>query len=136
VEAVRRDDRIRLAELMAASSMATDLGLGRPLEYKPGVCLGALELADRVGCSADESSDVYYVALLAHLGCTGAARYFASWVGGDEIHFQRGVQVLGPVSEPSEDLRYFIRRLADDRPPPERARLVAKMASLVVPRGP
>ena len=37
----------------------------------------------------------------------GLRRYFASWVGGDEIHFQRGVQVLGPVSEPSEDLRYF-----------------------------
>jgi HD-GYP domain-containing protein (c-di-GMP phosphodiesterase class II) len=127
VEAVRRDDRIRLAELMAALSLATDLGLGRPLEYELGVCLGALEVADRVGCSAEECSDVYYVALLAHLGCTGAARYFASWVGGDEIHFQRGVQVLGPVSEPSEDLRYFIRRLADDRPLPERARLVAKM---------
>ena len=48
-------------------------------------------------------------------------------MGGDEIHFQRSVQVLGPVSEPSEDLRYLIRRFADDRPLPERARLVAKM---------
>jgi HD-GYP domain-containing protein (c-di-GMP phosphodiesterase class II) len=120
------DDHIRLAELMAALSLATDLGLGQPLEHELGVCLAALELADRLGCSSEEGSDVYYVALLVHVGCTAAAPDFASWVGGDEIHFQRGAQVLGPASEPSEDMRYLVRRLADDRPLPERARLVAK----------
>ena len=126
MEAAPHDDRIRLAELMAALSLATDLGLGQPLEHELGVCLSALELAHRLGCTAEESSDVYYVALLAHVGCTAAAPYFASWVGGDEIHFQSGVQVLGPASEPSEDMRYLVRHLADDRPLPERARLVAK----------
>ena len=69
----RRDGQIRLAELMAALSLATDLGLGRPLEYELGVCLSALELADRLGCSSEERSDVYYLALLIHLGCTAAA---------------------------------------------------------------
>jgi HD-GYP domain-containing protein (c-di-GMP phosphodiesterase class II) len=127
VAAARPDDRIRLAELMAALSLATDLGLGRPLEHELGVCLAALELADRLGCSAEERSDVYYVALLAHVGCTGAAPYFASWVGGDEIHFLRGARAVGLASEPSEDLRHVVRRLADDRPLPERARLVVRM---------
>jgi HD-GYP domain-containing protein (c-di-GMP phosphodiesterase class II) len=126
VEAVRSDDQIRLAGVMASLSLATDLGLGQPLEHELGVSLSALELADRLGCSADECSDVYYVALLAHIGCTAAAPYFASWVGGDEIHFQSGVQVLGPASEPAEDIRYLVRRLADDRPVLERASLVAK----------
>jgi HD-GYP domain-containing protein (c-di-GMP phosphodiesterase class II) len=126
VEAVRSDDQIRLAEVMASLSLATDLGLGRPLEHELGVCLSALELAARLGCRADECSDVFYVALLAHIGCTAAAPYFADWVGGDEIHFQSGVQVLGPASEPAEDIRYLVRRLADDRPVPERARLVAR----------
>jgi HD-GYP domain-containing protein (c-di-GMP phosphodiesterase class II) len=126
VESAAPDDHIRFAELMVALSLATDLGLGQPLEHELGVCLSALELADRLGCSPEESSDVYYVALLVHVGCTAAAPYFASWVGGDEIHFQSGVQVLGPASEPSEDVRYLVRHLADDRPLPERARLVAK----------
>jgi HD-GYP domain-containing protein (c-di-GMP phosphodiesterase class II) len=125
--AARPDDRIRLAELMAALSLATDLGLGRPLEHELGVCLASLALADRLGCSAEERSDVYYVALLAHVGCTGAAPYFASWVGGDEIHFLRGARAVGLAPEPSEDLRHVVRRLADDRPLPERARLVARM---------
>jgi HD-GYP domain-containing protein (c-di-GMP phosphodiesterase class II) len=112
---------------MAALSLATDLGLGQPLEHELGICLSSLELADRLGCGSEERSDVYYVALLAHVGCTAAAPYLASLVGGDEIHFQSGVQVLGPVSEPSEDLRYLARRLADDRPVRERVRLLARM---------
>ncbi len=126
MERASSDDQIRLAEVMASLSLATDLGLGQPLEHELGVCLSALELADRLGCGAGERSEVYYVALLAHVGCTAAAPYFASWVGGDEIHFQSGAQVLGPASEPDEDIRYLVRRLADDRPLPERARLIAK----------
>jgi hypothetical protein len=66
-------ESIRLAELMAALSLATDLGVGRPLEHELGVCLAALELARRVECDQPERADVYYVALLAHVGCTGAA---------------------------------------------------------------
>jgi hypothetical protein len=38
----------------------------------------------------------------------------------------RGASRSGPASEPSEDIRYLVRRLADDRPLPERTRLVAK----------
>ncbi|MGH2969984.1 MAG: hypothetical protein ACRDK0_13110 [Solirubrobacteraceae bacterium] len=78
MEAARPKDHIRLAELIASLSLATDLGLGRPLEHELAVCLSALELAARLGCEAVESSDVYYVALLAHVGCTAAAPYFAS----------------------------------------------------------
>jgi HD-GYP domain-containing protein (c-di-GMP phosphodiesterase class II) len=121
------DEPLRLAELMAALSLATDLGLGRPLEHELGVCLAALELADRLGSSPEERSDVYYVALLAHVGCTGAAPHFARWAGGDEIHFLQGMRELGLGSEPTEDVRHFVRRLADDRPLPERARLVARL---------
>ena len=120
------DAHIRLAELMSSLSLATDLGLGRPVEHELGVCLAALGLAERLGLDAGERSDVYYVALLMHVGCTAAAPYFASWVGGDEIHFQRGAQVLGPASEPAEDVAFLVRRLADDRPLPERARLVGR----------
>ena len=110
---------------MASLSLATDLGLGQPLEHELGVCLSALELADRLACSTEECSHVYYVALLAHIGCTAAAPSFARWVAGDEIHFQSGAQVLGPAAEPAEAARHLVRRLADDRPLPERARLVA-----------
>ena len=97
-----------MAELMAALSLATDLGLGQPLQRQLAVCLAALELAERLGCSDIERSEAYYVALVTHVGCTGAASHFASWMGGDDIGFQRGAQQLGAMSQPSEDVRYFL----------------------------
>jgi hypothetical protein len=127
MERARSPGSIRVAELMSALSMATDLGLGQPLQHELGVGLAALELADRLGCSTDERSDVYYVAIVAHVGCTGVAGLFAEWAGGDDINFQRGAQLLGAISEPSEDLRYFLRRFADDRPFPERIWLRGRM---------
>jgi hypothetical protein len=78
MEAVSADERIRVAELMAALSLATDLGLGQPFEHELGVCLAALELAERLGCSAEECADVYYVAMVVHVGCTPAAEDIAS----------------------------------------------------------
>ena len=120
------DERIRLAELIASLSLATDLGLGQPVERELGICLAALELADRLDCGAEERCGVYYVALLAHVGCTAAAPYIASWVGGDEIGFQRETRVLGPAAEPGEVLPHLVRRLAEDRPLPERVRLVTR----------
>lgn len=120
-------DRIRVAELMAALSLATDLGLGQPLHHQLTVCLTALELAARLGCSDEERAEVYYVALVAHVGCTGAAPYLAGWIGGDDIGFQRGAQQLGAMSQPSEDLWYFLTRWADDRSAPARLRLIVPM---------
>ncbi|HEX6117406.1 MAG TPA: HD domain-containing phosphohydrolase, partial [Solirubrobacterales bacterium] len=40
---------------------------------------------------------------------------------------QRDAAALGPASEPSEDLRFFLSRFADDQPLPRRARLLAAM---------
>ena len=127
METAGSDDRIRVAELMAALSLATDLGLGQPLHHQLAVCLTALELATRLGCSDEERTEVYYIALVAHVGCTGAAPYVASWIGGDDVGFQRGAQQLGPMSQPSEDLRYFLTRFADDQSLPARVRLAVPM---------
>jgi len=65
--------RLRLAELMAALSLATDLGMGQPLEQALRTCLIAIELAERMGLAKDEISEVFYVALLRFLGCTADA---------------------------------------------------------------
>src|SRR5713226_5802046 len=76
---------LRLAELMAALSLATDLGMGQPLEQALRTCLIAIELAERMGLAKDEISEVFYVALLRFLGCTADAHEVAKMFGGDEI---------------------------------------------------
>lgn len=119
---------VRLARLMAALSLATDLGLGQPPGHELGVCLSALELAGRLGCQPREAADVYYVALLTHVGCTAAAPYLAAWVGGDDIGFHVGLRAVDtPASAPVADLPYLVRRFAAGRAPRERARLLARM---------
>ena len=75
---------LRLAELLAALSLATDLAQNLPLESALRNALLALGLARTVGVEGDELSDVYYLALLHHLGCTGAAADEARMSAGDD----------------------------------------------------
>lgn len=77
--------RLRLAELMAALSLATDLGMGQPLEQALRTCLIAIQLAKRMGLAKGKISEVFYVALLRFLGCTADAHEIAEVFGGDDI---------------------------------------------------
>ncbi|MGH7687182.1 MAG: HD domain-containing phosphohydrolase [Candidatus Dormibacteria bacterium] len=65
--------RLRLAELLAAVSLATDMADDAPLESALGDALCGLGLARVAGLSGADLVDVYYLALLYHLGCTAAA---------------------------------------------------------------
>jgi HD-GYP domain-containing protein (c-di-GMP phosphodiesterase class II) len=77
-------ERVRLADLLAAVSVATDLGMGQEPEKAIRACLVATTLARRIGTPEADVSDVYYTALLRHLGCTATAHEEA-WLGGDEL---------------------------------------------------
>jgi hypothetical protein len=45
---------LRLAHVMASQSIATDLGMGQPLEFALSSCLAAVRLGERVGLSEDD----------------------------------------------------------------------------------
>jgi HD-GYP domain-containing protein (c-di-GMP phosphodiesterase class II)/DNA-binding CsgD family transcriptional regulator len=77
-------ERVRLADLLAAVSVATDLGMGQEPEKAIRACLVATALARRMGTPEAEVADVYYTALLRHLGCTATAHEEA-YLGGDEL---------------------------------------------------
>jgi len=65
-------DGLRLAELLAAVSLATDLAHDVPAESALRDALLAVELARLAGWTGADVSDAYYLALLYHIGCTGA----------------------------------------------------------------
>src|SRR5688572_11403616 len=91
--------RVRLAELLAAISLATDLGMGQPLEQALRTCLIALGLGERLGLRPEELSDVFYVALLRFLGCSADAHELAQMVGGDDIAVRSSIApVMGASS--------------------------------------
>ncbi len=64
----RARDGVRLAELVAALSLATDLGLGQPQQHIIRQTLIAMRMAELEGLSDDERAAIYYVSLLAWVG--------------------------------------------------------------------
>jgi len=54
---------VRLAELMAALSIATDLGMGQPLEFALQSCIVSVRLGEKLGFNEDELRAVYYQSL-------------------------------------------------------------------------
>ena len=89
-------DDLRLAEFVAALSLATDLGMGQPLDQALRTCLLALGLGERLGLSDAERCEVYYGALLRFAGCTADAHEMAAMAGGDDIGWRAAVApVLG-----------------------------------------
>jgi HD-GYP domain-containing protein (c-di-GMP phosphodiesterase class II)/DNA-binding CsgD family transcriptional regulator len=129
--AVRQDvrpmgDELRLAELMAALSLATDLGMGQPLEQAVRTCLVALGIGEQLGLGSPELSDVYYVALLRFLGCTADAHESARMAGGDDIALRAAIApVLGGA--PREFASQVMPVIGAGAGRVTRARLVAGM---------
>ena len=75
--------KVRLAELIAMLSLGTDLGLGLPMEHVMRQSLIALRLADRLGLDESTRGVVYYVGLIAWVGCHVDAYEQAKWFGDD-----------------------------------------------------
>ncbi len=121
--------RLRLAELMAALSLATDLGMGQPLEQALRTCLIAIELAERMGLAKDEISEVFYIALLRFLGCTADAHEVSEMFGGDEIAARRAsAPVLG--GSPAELARVMLT-VGAGQGPLRRIQLIAGLVTSV-----
>ena len=80
----------RLAELVAALSLASDLGVGQPMEHVLRSCLLAVAFGRDLGLPERELADVYDVSLLRRIGCMGDSREASHWFG-DELAAQGGL---------------------------------------------
>jgi HD-GYP domain-containing protein (c-di-GMP phosphodiesterase class II) len=75
----------RLAELLAALSLVTDLARGRPPEEAMRACLLATRLARVEGLREPEAAAVYTTTLLRFVGCTATSLEYAEAFGGDDV---------------------------------------------------
>ncbi|HEX2043897.1 MAG TPA: HD domain-containing phosphohydrolase [Acidimicrobiales bacterium] len=115
---------VRLAEAVAALSLAIDIGMGQPLEQGLRTCLVATGLARKVGVDEDDTRRVFYLALLRHVGCTAESDLAADLLG-DEIAFRRGAVVLD-FTKPSQMFPYMVRNVGAGKSVAGRARHVGK----------
>jgi len=123
---------LRLAELLASVSLATDLGTGQPLGHALRTCAIASALAEALGCGPDEVRTVHQFALLRFLGCTSDAAETSALVGGDDRAYNAA---MAPVFMGSgrEIMGRHVRSVAPGQPRLRRLKLVAR--GLADPKG-
>src|SRR5438309_6408294 len=102
---------LRLAELLAAVSLATDLAHDVPAESALRDALLAVELAGLAGWTAADVSDVYYLALLYHMGCTSAVAAQSRLGAGDGVSVRRWMSEADYADRP-ELVRIAVTKLA------------------------
>jgi HD-GYP domain-containing protein (c-di-GMP phosphodiesterase class II) len=120
---------VRLAELFASLSLATDLGLGQPLEHALRSCIIAVRLGRAAGLSEADLQDAYYLALLRFIGCSSVAVPTQA-VFGDEIA-ARGW--LTPIffGDPASVVQGIAEHVGAGEPPERReAMIAATMAAM------
>ena len=98
--------RVPRAELLASLSLAVDLGLGQPMEHVLRQTVIGMRLAERAGMDEATLEAVYYVSLIAWVGCTADSAELARLFG-DERWDGKG----SPARLSGEDLAPAVRVL-------------------------
>ncbi len=124
MESGERDSGVRLAELLAAFSLATDLGLGQPMEHVLRSWLISTRLGDHVGLEPEGRGDLYYVATLAWVGCVADTPDLAAWFG-DDIAFRRDSRQVDLAGLPM--LGFMLRHVGAGSPAMHRFRLAVNL---------
>ena len=117
---------LSLAEVMAAMSIAVDIGMGRPLEQGLGVCLLAVRFGEVLGLDENERQAIFEIALLRHIGCTAETVDFAS-IMGDELLARASGGPFVDWASPSEALRFLAGHIVRTHTP---GRALFKIARL------
>jgi hypothetical protein len=119
---------VRLAELLATVSLASDLAHDVPPESALRDALFSVRLARLAGWSRDDLSDTYYLALLYHVGCTGAVSIQSRMGAGDDVSVRRWLSEVDFANRP-ELMRMVVTRVAREWTPGQWASGVAGMIS-------
>lgn len=114
------------AELLAALSVAIDLGLGQPAEHMLRSALIATRIADRLGLGAQQRDSIYYTTLIMWIGCHADSHELARWFG-DDIAVRHDSYLVDWSGLPY--LRFLLNNVARGEPLLHR---LSVMASLFV----
>lgn len=123
---------VRQAEIVAALSIATDLGTGHPIERALRACLLSVSLGDALGLGAGDLREIYYVALLRFAGCTADAHHRASLFG-DEIALGTQIDAV-ELWNAASMVGFILKTAGAGLPPLRRAGKVAAVLATGVQR--
>ncbi|MDQ0093757.1 HD domain-containing phosphohydrolase [Paeniglutamicibacter psychrophenolicus] len=113
----------RRSELLAALSLAIDLGLGQPMEHMMRATLLGLRIAKALDLDQEVRERIYYANLLAWIGCHADSFELAALFG-DDIGFRFDYYLIDATGLPM--LSMMVRHTAADQPGGQRARARAR----------
>lgn len=122
------DTAPRLAELVGALSLATDLAAGLASETALRTCLLAVQLGRALGVQGEALRDIYYTGLLRFIGCTAFAHETAARLGGDDMGALRAL-TPADTGSPVSLLVTAVTRVGAGSPPLRRAAAVARLTT-------
>ena len=104
---------VRLAEVIGALSIATDLAMGQPMAFALRSCAIGVQLATELGYEEATRAEVFYQALLRYVGCNAETDALAALFG-DELALRRDFALIdaGNVAEVMKVAARHISRAA------------------------
>jgi HD-GYP domain-containing protein (c-di-GMP phosphodiesterase class II) len=116
------DAGVRLTEVMAAMSLATDLGFGQPPEHMLRSARIAMRIGDRLALGADDLATLYDVSILTYVGCPIYGNEAATLFG-DDIDFRAHALQVDLAGFPA--MVFMLRRVGTGTGALNRARQAA-----------
>ena len=110
--------------MLAALSIAIDLGLGQPSEHVLRSTLIAVRLADRLGVPRPQRDATYLTTLILWIGCHVDSREYAQMFG-DDIAIRADAYLVDWVGLPY--MKFMLGSAAKGEPLPHRMKVMAKM---------
>ena len=120
--------RLRLADLLAGLSVASDLGFGLRPETAIRSCLLATALARKLDLPESEVADTYYASLLFHVGCPAFSHETAALFG-NELTITRAVSRTN-LADPADYLATLVPEATRGLPPRARDALAKRILEL------
>src|SRR6201993_1597404 len=111
-------------EVLAALSLAIDLGLGQPMDHMLRSAAMGTRLAERLGFSERERGTVFYTGLVMWIGCHADSHEYARWFG-DDIAVRYASHFIDWSGVPYR--RFLLSNLGRGATLPKRAQLAAKV---------
>jgi HD-GYP domain-containing protein (c-di-GMP phosphodiesterase class II) len=110
--------------MLAALSIAIDLGLGQPSEHVLRSTLIAVRLADRLGLPRPQRDSTYLTTLILWIGCHVDSHEFARMFG-DDIAIRADSYLVDWVGLPY--MKFMMSNAAKGEPLPQRMKVMAGM---------
>lgn len=121
-----RSGQPRRSEILAALSLAIDLGLGQPMEHMLRATVLSLRLARELGLDEQTRGRIYYTNQIAWIGCHADSPELAALFG-DDIAFRADYYLADACGLPL--LSFMLGHTGSSLPPVWRALALARFAA-------